>query len=68
MAHRAVIYVRTSSESQAEKSSLVEQEVDCRRLAQENGLTVVRVYQDSERYRAKMHRKEKLVLSRCEGL
>lgn len=46
MAHRAVIYVRTSSESQAEKSSPAEQEADCRRLAEENGLTVVWVYQD----------------------
>jgi DNA invertase Pin-like site-specific DNA recombinase len=53
MAHRAVIYVRTSSESQAEKSSPAEQEADCRRLAQEKGLTVVRVYRDVEKYRAK---------------
>jgi site-specific DNA recombinase len=53
MAHRAVIYVRTSSETQAEKSSPAEQEADCRHLAEENGLTVVRVYQDIERYRVK---------------
>jgi K+ transporter len=44
MSHKAVIYVRTSSESQAEKSSPAEQEADCRRLAAEKGLTVIRVY------------------------
>ena len=53
MAHKAVIYVRTSSESQAEKSSPAEQEADCRRLAEEKGLTIVRVYRDVEKYRAK---------------
>lgn len=51
MTRRAVIYIRTSSETQGEKSSPIEQEVDCRRLAQENGLTVVRVYRDVEKYR-----------------
>jgi DNA invertase Pin-like site-specific DNA recombinase len=51
MARRAVIYIRTSSEMQGEKSSPVEQEADCRRLAQEQGLTVVRVYRDVEKYR-----------------
>jgi site-specific DNA recombinase len=53
VAHKAVIYVRTSSESQAEKSSPAEQEADCRRLASEKGLTVVRVYRDIEKYRVK---------------
>lgn len=53
MAHRAVIYICTSSETQAEKSSPVEQEADCRYLAEENGLIVVRVYRDVERYRVK---------------
>ncbi len=53
MARRAVIYVRTSSESQGEKSSPIEQEADCRRLAEEKGLTVVRVYRDIEKYRVK---------------
>jgi len=53
MARRAVIYIRTSSETQGEKSSPVEQEADCRRLAQENGLTVVQVYRDVEKYRVK---------------
>ena len=35
MTRRAVIYIRTSSETQGEKSSPIEQEADCRRLAQE---------------------------------
>ena len=48
-----MIYVRTSSESQAEKSSPAEQEADCRRLAAEKGVTVVRVYRDIEKYRTK---------------
>jgi DNA invertase Pin-like site-specific DNA recombinase len=52
MAHKAVIYIRTSSETQGEKSSPLEQEADCRRLAQERGLEVVRVYRDVEKYRA----------------
>ena len=52
MVRRAVIYIRTSSEMQGEKSSPVEQEADCRRLAEEKGLIVVRVYQDTEKYRA----------------
>lgn len=51
MARRAVIYIRTSSETQGEKSSPVEQEADCQRLAEEKGLTVVHVYRDVERYR-----------------
>jgi hypothetical protein len=38
MNRRAVIYIRTSSETQSEKSSPVEQEADCRRLAEERGL------------------------------
>lgn len=53
MAKRAVIYIRTSSEQQAEKNSPIEQEADCRQLAQENGLVVVNVYRDIERYRVK---------------
>jgi DNA invertase Pin-like site-specific DNA recombinase len=51
MARRAVIYIRTSSESQGEKSSSIEQETDCLHLAQEKGLKVVRVYRDVEKYR-----------------
>jgi site-specific DNA recombinase len=53
MEKKAVIYVRTSSEHQGEKSSPAEQEGDCRNLAAEHGLTVVNVYRDIERYRVK---------------
>lgn len=52
MSSRAVIYIRTSSESQGANSSPLEQETDCRRLAEEKGLEVVRVYSDVEKYRA----------------
>ena len=52
MSRRAVIYIRTSSEIQGEKSSPLEQEVDCLHLAQEKGLQVVHVYRDVEKYRA----------------
>ncbi len=51
MTRRAVIYIRTSSETQGEKSSPVEQEVDCLHLAQEKGLQVTHVYRDVEKYR-----------------
>ena len=47
----AAIYIRTSSEHQAEKASPEEQESDCRKLAEQYGLTVVAVYRDIERYR-----------------
>lgn len=53
MSKRAVIYIRTSSERQGEKSSPIEQEADCRKVAEENGLTIVKVYKDIERYRVK---------------
>ena len=53
MARNAVIYVRTSTENQGEKASPNEQEADCRKLAAEEGFTVVRVYRDIERYRVK---------------
>jgi site-specific DNA recombinase len=52
MTRRAVIYIRTSSESQGANSSPIEQETDCLNLAQEKGLQVVRVYRDVEKYRA----------------
>jgi len=51
MVRRAVIYIRTSSETQGEKSSPAEQEADCRRMAEEKGLTVFCVYRDVEKYR-----------------
>jgi site-specific DNA recombinase len=47
----AAIYVRTSSEHQAEKASPDEQERDCRALAEQQGLIVAAVYRDIERYR-----------------
>jgi site-specific DNA recombinase len=51
MSRRAVIYIRTSSESQGVNSSLLEQETDCRRLAEEKRLQVVHIYRDVEKYR-----------------
>ncbi|NJC98405.1 MAG: hypothetical protein FIB03_19085 [Anaerolineae bacterium] len=51
MTRRAVIYIRTSSDTQGEKSSPIEQEADCRRLAEERAWDVVRVYRDVEKYR-----------------
>jgi DNA invertase Pin-like site-specific DNA recombinase len=51
MDRRAVIYVRTSSEKQGERSSPLEQEADCLQLAQEKGLQVVYVYRDVDKYR-----------------
>lgn len=53
MSKLAAIYVRTSSEQQGERVSPGEQERDCRLLAEQQGLTVVGVYRDIERYRAK---------------
>jgi site-specific DNA recombinase len=53
MNKRAVIYIRTSSEHQGEKSSPDEQEADCRKLAAEHGLIVIHVYKDIVRYRVK---------------
>lgn len=53
MNNKAVIYVRTSSEHQGEKSSPLEQEADCRHLAEEKGLIVIGVYRDIEKYRVK---------------
>jgi DNA invertase Pin-like site-specific DNA recombinase len=53
MGKRAVIYVRTSSEQQGEKCSPAEQEADCRQYAIRQGLVVVNVYRDIERYRVK---------------
>jgi site-specific DNA recombinase len=53
MKNRAVIYVRTSSEHQGEKSSPAEQEADCRQLAADKGLVIVNVYRDIEKYRVR---------------
>ena len=52
IAQLAAIYIRTSSEHQAEKASPEEQEADCRKLSEEQGYIVVEVYRDIERYRA----------------
>jgi DNA invertase Pin-like site-specific DNA recombinase len=49
----AAIYVRTSSEHQGEKASPDEQESECRALAQQNNLTVYKIYRDTEKYRVK---------------
>ena len=51
MSRRAVIYIRTSSETQGVKSSPSEQESDCQTLAKEKRLHVVRIYRDVEKYR-----------------
>ena len=51
MTRRAAIYVRTSSEIQGEKFSPLEQEADCRQLAREKGLQIIRIYRDMEKYR-----------------
>jgi site-specific DNA recombinase len=51
MDRRAVIYVRTSSEKQGERSSPLEQEADCLQLAKEKGLQVIHVYRDVEKYK-----------------
>ncbi len=48
---RAAIYVRVSSESQAERASPHEQELDCRELCASRKYTVVEVYRDIERFR-----------------
>lgn len=50
MTRRAAIYIRTSSETQGEKSSPVEQEVDCLHLAQEKGLKGIRVEEANRGY------------------
>ena len=51
MSRRAVIYIRTSSETQGGKSSTGEQESDCQTLAKQKGVEVVRIYRDVEKYR-----------------
>jgi DNA invertase Pin-like site-specific DNA recombinase len=52
IAKRAVIYVRVSSEGQAEKASPQAQEDGCKRHCEERGYTVVKIYRDTEKYRA----------------
>ncbi|HOM68075.1 MAG TPA: recombinase family protein [Brevefilum fermentans] len=47
----AAIYVRVSSEHQAEKVSPEEQEIECRKLAEEMGLSIINVYRDTQKFR-----------------
>ncbi len=49
---RAAIYVRVSSEKQAEKVSPETQENDARALCERQGYIVIEVYRDTEKYRA----------------
>jgi site-specific DNA recombinase len=51
MIKRAGIYIRVSSERQAEKVSPQVQEMDCRSYCEARGYQVVGVYRDIERYR-----------------
>lgn len=51
MTRRSVVYIRSSSERQGGKSSPINQESDCRRLAHEKGLGVVRASRDMQKYR-----------------
>src|SRR5512135_3596879 len=48
---RAVIYIRTSSEKQADKVSPQAQVADCRALCERLGYQLVEVFSDTERYR-----------------
>jgi DNA invertase Pin-like site-specific DNA recombinase len=51
MMKRAAIYIRVSSEKQADKVSPEAQEADCRALCEHKGYQVVGVYSDTEKYR-----------------
>jgi len=48
---RAAIYIRVSSEKQADRVSPEAQEADCRALAEKQGYIVVAVYRDTTKYR-----------------
>lgn len=48
---RAAIYIRTSSEKQAEKSSPEIQESDCRQYITDNGYALIDIYSDTKKYR-----------------
>lgn len=52
---RAVIYVRVSSERQADddKTSPITQEQDCRDLCERQGYEVLKIYRDIEKYRVR---------------
>lgn len=51
MTKKCCIYVRVSSEAQAEKVSPEEQERSCLELAESRGYHVVEIYKDTKRYR-----------------
>jgi DNA invertase Pin-like site-specific DNA recombinase len=51
MSKRAAIYIRVSTEIQAEKVSPHIQEADCRALCQQRGYTVFEIFRDVEKYR-----------------
>jgi site-specific DNA recombinase len=51
MIKRAAIYIRVSTERQAEKASPHEQEKACRAYCEQHGYTVVEVYKDVEKYK-----------------
>ena len=51
MSKRAAIYVRVSSEMQAERVSPHMQEEDCRAYCETKGYSIVEIYRDVERYR-----------------
>jgi len=50
------IYIRTSSERQAEKASPQAQEDDCRAYYEDQGFQVVEVYRDTEKYKSRTRR------------
>lgn len=49
---RAAIYIRVSSERQAERISPAAQETDCKALCKRNGYQLVATYRDTEKYLA----------------
>jgi len=48
---RAVIYIRVSTEKQADKASPHAQEAECRAWCEKNGYQVIEVYREVEKYR-----------------
>lgn len=49
---RAAIYIRVSTQEQADRVSPAEQENDCRQLCATKGYAVARVYRDIEKYKS----------------
>lgn len=52
MIKRAAIYIRVSTEKQADNYSPAAQEQECRELCEKQGYTVLGVYRDTEKYRS----------------